>query len=79
MKVTTAALKHHSKRDVLCCWRNGLWAVSRCIKKLQAASLHSLTSTLYAWLPPLFDFVCLIVFDVRVMAGTILPPNLKAS
>ena len=47
VKETTEALKRHSKRDVLCCWRNGLWAVSRCIKKLQAARLSSLTSTLY--------------------------------
>lgn len=40
-------MKRHSKRDVLCCWRNGLWAVARCIEKLKAARLESLTSTLY--------------------------------
>jgi hypothetical protein len=45
---TTEAMKRHSKQDVLRCWRNGLWAVARCIKKLKAAHLPSLTSTLYA-------------------------------
>ncbi len=44
---TVKALKGHSKRDVLCCWRNGLWAVARCTKKLCAAKLPSLAKTLY--------------------------------
>ena len=44
---TIKALKVHSKRDVLCCWRNGLWAVACCIKTLRAANLPSLTKPLY--------------------------------
>ena len=70
---TIKALKVHSKRDVLCCWRNGLWAVARCIRTLRSAKLPSLTKPLYGQIS--------IIFEISLMrshADLILQPSLKA-
>ena len=72
---TVKALKGHSKRDVLCCWRNGLWAVARCTKKLCAAKLPSLAKTLYD-IVNLRRFACPF-FNPFSLADLISQQNLK--
>ncbi len=70
---TVKALKVHSKRDVLCCWRNGLWAVARCMKTLRAANLPSLTIPLYGQISIIFE-----ISFMRSRTDLILQPSLKA-